>query len=83
VFLTASPEERARRRLAERGGGGGGEAEVRREAEVLAARDRADSTRTVAPLKAAADAVVLDTTRLSLEQQVQAVVALARERLPG
>jgi len=83
VFLTASPEERARRRLAERRGGGGGEAEVRREAEVLAARDRADSTRAVAPLKAAADAVVLDTTRLSLEQQVQAVVALARERLPG
>jgi len=83
VFLTASPEERARRRLAERGGGGSGGAEVRREAEVLTARDRADSTRAVAPLKAAADAVVLDTTRLSLEQQVQAVVALARERLPG
>ena len=83
VFLTASPEERARRRLAERGGGRRGEAEVRREGEVLAARDRADSTRAVAPLKAAADAVVLDTTRLSLEQQVQAVVALARERLPG
>ena len=96
VFLTASPEERARRRLAERGrgggsggsgGSGGGGAndapELRREAEVLAARDRADSTRAVAPLKAAADAVVLDTTRLSLEQQVQAVVALARERLPG
>jgi len=90
VFLTASPEERARRRLAERhsgepgvGGGGGGGDELRREAEVLAARDRADSTRAVAPLKAAADAVVLDTTRLSLEQQVQAVVALARTRLPG
>ena len=75
VFLTASPEERARRRLAERGGGGGGEAEVRREAEVLAARDRADSTRAVAPLKAAADAVVLDTTRLSLQE---AAVAAAR-----
>jgi cytidylate kinase len=87
VFLTASPEERARRRLAERGGGGagggGGGAELRQEAEVLAARDHADSTRAVAPLKAAADAVVLDTTRLSLEQQVQAVVALARARLPG
>lgn len=83
VFLTASPEERARRRLAERGGGGSGAADLRREAEVLAARDRADSTRTVAPLQAAADAVVLDTTRLSLEQQVQVVVALARERLPG
>ena len=88
VFLTASSEERARRRLAERGAGKGGvgvggDAELRREAEVLEARDRADSTRAVAPLRAAADAVVLDTTRLSLEQQVQAVVALARTRLPG
>jgi len=98
VFLTASPEERARRRLAEvRGAGGAGgaggspgggsgttdAAELRREAELLAARDRADSTRSVAPLKAAADAVILDTTRLSLEQQVQAVVTLARARLPG
>ena len=90
VFLTASPEERARRRLAERRGGagsggaaGGGDAELRQEAEGLEARDRADSTRAVAPLRAAADAVVLDTTRVSLEQQVQAVVALARTRLPG
>jgi cytidylate kinase len=89
VFLTASPEERARRRLAERGGtgdrggAGDGDAELRREAEVLEARDRADSTRAVAPLRAAADAVVLDTTRLSLERQVQQVVALARTRLPG
>jgi len=84
VFLTASPEERARRRLAERRGGvGSGGAELRQEAEALEARDRADSTRAVAPLRAAADAVVLDTTRLSLEQQVQAVVALARTRLPG
>ena len=86
VFLTASPEERARRRLAERRGGagsGGGDAELRQEAAVLEARDRADSTRAVAPLRTAADAEVLDTTRLSLEQQVQAVVALARTRLPG
>src|SRR6266852_643427 len=90
VFLTATPEERVRRRLAERRGGagsggaaGGGDAELRQEAEVLEARDRADSTRVVAPLRAAADAVVLDTTRPSLEQQVHAVVALARTRLPG
>ncbi len=84
VFLTASPEERARRRLAERGGSRTPDPiEVGREADVLAARDRADSTRRVAPLKAAADAVVLDTTRLGLEEQVEQVVALARERLPG
>jgi cytidylate kinase len=82
VFLTASPEERARRRLAQRGEGAGAE-DVGREATALAARDRADSTRTVAPLKPAPDAVVLDTTALDLEQQVARVVALARERWPG
>ena len=82
VFLTASPEERARRRLAQRGWRIDS-AELRREAEALAARDRADTTRRVAPLKAAADAVLLDTTRLSLDQQVRQVLALARERLPG
>jgi len=84
VFLTASPEERARRRLAQRGGGGRVDPnELRREAAALAARDEADSTRAVAPLRAAADAVVLDTTRLSLDDQVARVVALARDRLPG
>ena len=84
VFLTASPEERARRRLAQRGGGGRVDPkELRREAEALAARDEADSTRAVAPLRAAADAVMLDTTRLSLDDQLARVVALARDRLPG
>lgn len=82
VFLTAGAEERARRRLAQRGDETSA-AELRRETEALAQRDRADSTRRVAPLKAAADAVLLDTTRLSLAEQVEQVVALARERLPG
>ncbi len=82
VFLTASPEERARRRLAQRGARID-PAELAREAEALAARDHADSTRPVAPLRAAADAVRLDTTDLSLEEQADRVVALARERLPG
>jgi len=82
VFLTASPEERARRRLAQRGRRIE-PAELRREAEALAARDHADATRPVAPMKPAADAVRLDTTALSLDEQVSRVVALARERLPG
>ena len=82
VFLTASPEERARRRLAQRGGRVD-PSELQREAAALAARDQADSTRAVAPLRAAADAVMLDTTRLSLDDQVARVVALARDRLPG
>jgi len=86
VFLTASPEERARRRLAQAGEGAAGQIDperLRRETEALAARDRADSTRRVAPLRAAADAVRLDTTRLSLDDQVGRVVALARQRFPG
>jgi cytidylate kinase len=82
VFLTASPEERARRRLAQRGGGPDPD-QLEREAAALAARDLADSTRPVAPLAAAPDAVRLDTTRLSLEEQVDRIAALARERVPG
>ena len=88
VFLTATPEERARRRLAQRAGKGVGgtridPADLAREAAVLVARDQADATRPVAPMKPAADARILDTTHLSLEQQVREVVALARERLAG
>jgi cytidylate kinase len=82
VFLTATPEERARRRLAQRGEGAT-PADVRREATILAERDRADSTRAVAPLKPATDAVGLDTTALDQTQQVAHVVALARDRFPG
>ncbi len=82
VFLTASPEERARRRLAQRGGRIDPN-ELRREAQTLAARDLADSTRPVAPMKPAADARLLDTTQMGLKEQVQQVLELARERLPG
>ena len=56
---------------------------LRRESQALAARDDADRGRTVAPLKPAPDAVLLDTTHVSLDEQVARVVALARERLPG
>jgi cytidylate kinase len=53
---------------------------VKQESEALAARDAADSTRQIAPLRAAEDAVMLDTTALTLEQQVTHVVELARQR---
>lgn len=82
IFLTASPTERARRRLAQRGGRVNPE-ELEREAQTLAARDHADSTRSVAPLRPATDAVMLDTTQLSLDEQVARVVAMAQARLPG
>jgi len=56
---------------------------VRRESQALAARDAADSNRRIAPLKPAPDAVLLDTTALTLEQQVTRVFELARGLFPG
>jgi len=82
IFLTATPEERARRRLTQRGQAPDAE-RLRRESQALAARDDADRGRPVAPLKPAPDAVLLDTTHVSLDEQVARVVALARERFPG
>lgn len=81
VFLTAAPEERARRRLTQEGRGVNGES-VGRTSQELLSRDAADSSRTVAPLRAAADAMVLDTTALSFEQQVNAIVKQARKVFP-
>jgi cytidylate kinase len=82
IFLTATPDERARRRLFQRGQAVDVE-QVRRESQALAARDAADSNRRIAPLKPASDAVLLDTTALTLEQQVTRVVELARGLFPG
>jgi cytidylate kinase len=74
VFLTASPRERARRRAAQTG---------EDEATVLAAqheRDERDETREHGALRAAEDAVEIDTTGLSLDEVVERIVALARKR---
>ncbi|MGB7212730.1 MAG: (d)CMP kinase [Gemmatimonadales bacterium] len=79
VFLTASPQTRARRRSAQ-WGRPMDEVALAREAAALEARDLADSTRAVAPLRQAADALPLDTTGLDFEQQVAWIVARARER---
>lgn len=77
IFLTATPEARAGRRISQRGGAvdpDGLEAET----AALAARDQADSRRAVAPLKSAPDAVPLDTTAMSFPDQVRFIVELAR-----
>jgi cytidylate kinase len=74
VFLTASPEERARRRAAENG-------EVFD--EVLAAqseRDSRDREREHGALRAAEDAVEIDTTGLSVDEAAARLVEIARER---
>lgn len=80
VFLTATPEARARRRLAQRGDQVD-TTELSRETDRLAARDRADSSRPVAPLRRADDAELLDTTELTLTEQVSRIADWARERL--
>jgi cytidylate kinase len=77
VFLVADPDERARRRLAERGRAPDLPS-VRAEAEALVRRDAWDASRDVAPLARAPDAVLLDTTVLSFEQQVRAIVDLVK-----
>jgi cytidylate kinase len=80
VFLTASPRTRAERRLSQRGQSVD-PAALEREAALLAARDKADSTRAVAPLRMARDAVPLDGTNLSFEQQVAQIAEWARTRI--
>jgi len=80
VFLTARPEIRAARR-AEELRTNGEDVDV---AEVLAAlleRDRRDSEREVAPLRRAADAVEVDTSALTLDEVVAAVVAIVEKKV--
>lgn len=80
VFLTASATERARRRHAELEARGvrASETDV---LEAMSARDTADTTRKAAPLSAASDAVVLDTTDLGIEDVVEAIARLVEERM--
>jgi cytidylate kinase len=73
VYLSAAPEERARRRASQTGKVG----ELDRIRAAIARRDRQDSEREISPLKPAADAVVLDTTSLSLEEVTSEVLNLA------
>jgi cytidylate kinase len=79
VFLTASPEERAGRRhkqLIEKGSA----ASLAALSREIAERDLRDSTRQVAPLKPAPDAQLLDSTGLSIDDVVERVLSLGRER---
>ncbi|HEX7610281.1 MAG TPA: (d)CMP kinase, partial [Solirubrobacteraceae bacterium] len=77
VFLTAAPEERARRRAAELGSDAAG---------VLAEqtlRDERDSTRAVSPLRPAPGALELDTSGLGVDEVVARIAALARAAAGG
>lgn len=79
VFLTASPAVRARRRLAEQPDATE-DASISAELARLAERDRLDATRPIAPLARAADAIEIDTTKLSPEQVVAKIVGLYAQK---
>ncbi len=81
IYLTASAEVRAHRRLLELQEKGEKTSYDRVLQDILQ-RDRQDMTRAVAPLKKAADAVELDTSDLTVEQSVQAMERIIRQRLP-
>jgi len=80
IFLTASAEERAARRykqLKEKGVA----ATLAALSKEIAERDERDTTRTISPLVASEDAVLLDTTGMSIEAVVERILSVARERL--
>lgn len=79
IFLTASAEERARRRhkqLKDKGSG----ASLAALSQEIAERDRRDSTRAVAPLVPAADAITIDSTSLTVNEVVDRIMAEVRSR---
>jgi cytidylate kinase len=82
VYLDASAEERARRRASDPAHSSG-RSDVGRVQSDMAARDQSDSTRSVAPLHAAPDAVYVDTTGLGANQVFEEVLALVNERQRG
>lgn len=82
IFLTASPEKRAARRCAE----------LREKGQDVTAegiladmerRDALDASRATAPLKQAEDAVLVDTSDLTLEQSIEAVLTVIRDKMKG
>jgi cytidylate kinase len=80
IFLEASAEERARRRAMELDGAAGAE-DVRRMAREIAERDARDRGRAHSPLSVAADAVVVDTTKSSIEDVVRRLHELITARV--
>lgn len=81
IFLTASLEARAARRLKELAAKGDPSTLEEVTAD-MARRDHDDTSRAAAPLRAAEDAVLLDTSDMSLEESVETVCALVRRTYP-
>ena len=81
IFLVASPMERARRRAKDLEAKGH-TVDLDELAAEIARRDAYDSNRAVSPLKPAPDAVHVDTDNLSVEQVVETILDIARQRDP-
>ncbi len=80
IFLTASPEDRARRRYEEMVAKGQN-ADYNKVLSDLVTRDYNDSHREVAPLKPAQDSVIVDTSGNTLEQSVEQLISIIKSRL--
>ncbi len=81
IFLTASPEERARRRVSQNENRGIGSTNFDEVLADIIKRDDADMNRADSPLKPAADAVVLDSTSSSISEIVNSICDLAHSRM--
>ena len=81
VFLTASDEERAHRRVRQNVDRGIGSIDYEEVLADLRRRDAADSSRATAPLRASEDAVQIDSTSHYIEEVIDQICALAREKM--
>jgi cytidylate kinase len=82
-YLTAKPIERARRRQGElraKGGGESLEGSLEKIQRAIEERDKSDESRAVGPLRPAGDAIVIDTTNLSIEEVVKKVLCCVKEK---
>ena len=79
IFLTASAEERARRRYLQLKGKGD-DVNLASLLDEIRARDERDTQRAVAPLKPAEDAIQLDSTTLSIEEVLQRILSEVADR---
>ena len=79
IYLDASASERAKRRMEELKGEGVNTS-LSEQLAALAERDRMDSQREDSPLRKAEDAILIDTTSLSIEEEVEAVLDLIKRR---
>ena len=78
-FMSANPQERARRRLAELNAKGLNE-NLEQIQESIEKRDKSDMERNVGPLKPADDAIIIDTTELDIEQVVEKLLGIVQEK---